>query len=112
MDNSIFRQSLNDLVNLKIKTPKALVSFIVSKNLFYKRKASDVENHFSKYIESGNSHVENKVSVKIFPYTGNNFWALKMKYFLISHLKNDLIDAIVHGSIATHEEINYSDFDG
>ncbi len=50
--------------------------------------------------------------IKVKPYTGNNHTVLKIKNYLLSNLYNDLAGAYVHGSVATEELINYSDFDG
>lgn len=51
------------------------------------------------------------ISITIPPYSGNNPFVLEMKSAL-SELKNDLAYAFVHGSLATGEEVVYSDFDG
>jgi hypothetical protein len=45
-------------------------------------------------------------------YSGANLHVQKMKTFMKRQLSGDLVAAYVHGSLATGEEIAYSDFDG
>jgi hypothetical protein len=53
-----------------------------------------------------------KREVVIKTYTGSNHVALKIRDYLLTHAETKLVGAYVHGSIATSEEIAYSDFDG
>lgn len=53
-----------------------------------------------------------KRDLSILPYDGNNSNVWGAKEFLDRHLKNDLYAAFVHGSLATNDEVTYSDFDG
>ena len=50
------------------------------------------------------------IHVKIEVYQGKNSHVLQMMEFL-SDLKDDLLGAYLHGSLGTHEEIPFSDFD-
>lgn len=54
---------------------------------------------------------EPKHTVSIPPYEGSNKHVIAM-ISLLENKKEDLLAAVVHGSLATGEEINYSDFDG
>jgi predicted nucleotidyltransferase len=53
-----------------------------------------------------------KMTLTVEPYNGSNPFVKKISGFLGSHLKEDLVCAAVHGSLATGEEIPFSDFDG
>ncbi|MGB0390744.1 MAG: hypothetical protein ACPGD5_04195 [Salibacteraceae bacterium] len=44
-------------------------------------------------------------------YSGGNSWVLQMKSSLEKELSDDLFGAYLHGSLASNEEIAYSDFD-
>ncbi|MFQ6084520.1 MAG: hypothetical protein ACE5WD_14355, partial [Candidatus Aminicenantia bacterium] len=48
---------------------------------------------------------------KIEPYTGNNTAVLSLRKYLEENLKPFLLGAYIHGSLASGEEIDYSDFD-
>ncbi len=112
MNKNNFRQSLNDLINVKIKSPWALATYFVSQNLFYKRKAQAIHRQFKEYNNSIVSQGIQSVNVNILPYEGSNSFVLRMKSLLNSQLKDDLRDVIVHGSLGNYDAINYSDFDG
>jgi len=51
------------------------------------------------------------VCVKVPLYAGTNPHVKSMIAFLKSHLRDDLFGAYLHGSLATGEEVPYSDFD-
>lgn len=51
------------------------------------------------------------VCLNVQPYAGDNLWVKRMMAFLESNLRHDLFGAYLHGSLATGEEIPYSDFD-
>ena len=49
--------------------------------------------------------------LKIPMYDGTNMAVLEAIRFINRHLAQDLYAALVHGSLATNDEVNYSDFD-
>jgi hypothetical protein len=51
-------------------------------------------------------------SATVPPYEGSNPVALAIASLFAKHTQASLMAALVHGSIATNEEVNYSDFDG
>jgi hypothetical protein len=55
---------------------------------------------------------DEKIPVRIEPYKGSNPHVKEISSYLQSNLESDLICALVHGSLATGEEIPFSDFDG
>jgi len=80
-----------------------------------KKYASNIVNQFKSVHKANTYNREGNVSViediKVNPYTGHNPSVLKLMNYLNMHLKPFLIGAYLHGSLATNEEINYSDFD-
>lgn len=64
-----------------------------------------------KYNES-RFEISGSSQKKLIPlYKGHNPTASKIASYLNSNLKNEVYLSLVHGSIATNEEIGYSDFD-
>ena len=61
----------------------------------------------------GNQPIEHKELnfIKIPPINSEIKSALFMRNWLQNHLKNDLVCALLHGSLGSEEIINYSDFD-
>jgi hypothetical protein len=49
--------------------------------------------------------------VRVDVYSGTNMYVHQMAKYVQSELADDLVGAYVHGSLATEEEIRYSDFD-
>ena len=54
----------------------------------------------------------NTITSEIENYSGKNIHAKKISDFLKTEISDSLIGAYVHGSVATSEEVAYSDFDG
>jgi hypothetical protein len=50
-------------------------------------------------------------SCEIQAYQGKNPYAIEMQAQLLEQLKDDLLEAMVHGSLGTYDETSYSDFD-
>jgi predicted nucleotidyltransferase len=90
-------------------TKKDKLLSLISKNLPYQLNATVAANSFKSSEKKAGSAIQ---KVKVKPYTGNNHTVLKIKNYILSNLYNDLTGAYVHGSVATEELINYSDFDG
>ncbi|MEO5571588.1 MAG: hypothetical protein ABIT08_01810 [Bacteroidia bacterium] len=75
-------------------------------------------NKNGRRVAAAFSEIENPVENfdtiihEIQNYSGNNNKAKNISDFLKTKISDDLIGAYVHGSVATSEEISYSDFDG
>jgi len=76
------------------------------------KSARVLTDYFSLYVGNRAKQGERKEYLNIEAYRGENACVYEMSEFLLKHLKGDLLGAYVHGSIATGEEILYSDFDG
>lgn len=77
----------------------------------FDRNAKTLVNEYHRltdYLPDSNS---SSLIVETEVYGGTNPYVLKMMEYLASNLKEDLLGAYVHGSLGTHEEIAYSDFD-
>ncbi|MBL0340963.1 MAG: nucleotidyltransferase domain-containing protein [Bacteroidetes bacterium] len=74
---------------------------------FYKN-ASQIAKMFHA---SRSSSIGAEVTITIPEYNGSNRSVLKIKSYLQTHLENEIYASILHGSLATDEEIGYSDFD-
>ena len=79
------------------------------RQLVYKRNASKLMDAFTQTKGEASTEHEQKISIP--RYDGVDVRVLNLMDKLDS-VKADLIAAVVHGSIATDEFINYSDFDG
>ncbi len=86
-----------------------LQGLIFSSLPFYKnaKKISDAFNGLK--IVPGDF---NMITHEIEEYPGKNRYAKKIADFLKRKIEGDLVGAYVHSSVATSEEVSYSDFDG
>ena len=92
--------------------PKAdyLLRGISVKSTFKKNSKYFISN-YCRYIKKRPESQAEQDVVEIQPYRGSNPFVLRMTQYLSRWLRNDLAGAFVHGSLATYEEIPYSDFD-
>ncbi len=101
-------RALESAVNPRIRSPRAAAAFIVSQKAFYRRLARAAS------LLDGSGKATTAAPVRqadIPPYAGSHPAVLRMMEWL-APLRDDLVHAVVHGSLATGEEIPYSDFDG
>lgn len=105
-----FYANINKAVNFKGKFPFELFKFIFLRNSFYKDYALKISAGYKLNMNAvaGNSE---QVTYTVQPYSGSNPYVIRMNNYLQSHLKHDLVDAMVHGSLGNYDEISYSDFD-
>jgi hypothetical protein len=81
---------------------------IFSKRQLYDKHSQEIIDAF---VSLKNNNGTTASSAQVNPFSGNNPFVLQMKEYLQKELIEDITDALVHGSIATEEEIPYSDFD-
>ncbi|MCB9211464.1 MAG: hypothetical protein H6609_19030 [Ignavibacteriales bacterium] len=55
---------------------------------------------------------DKSIDISISPYIGKNTTVKLIRSFINTYLDDYLLECMVHGSLGTYEEINYSDFDG
>lgn len=87
---------------------KSLFSARASK----KKYAGLVIEHYTQFKASNKDivlHDSKNVSLDI--YKGKNHSVLKMMEYLEKHAKDQLFGAYLHGSLASQEEVSYSDYD-
>ena len=77
----------------------------------FKKNSKYFISNYCRYIKKRPELQAEPDVVEIQPYRGSNPFVLHMMKYLSRWLRNDLVGAFVHGSLATYEEIAYSDFD-
>ncbi len=109
---SVFHSYLIQYINIGCFSKADYVSSLINSSKIFRRNAPKAIRLYQemsiKKTESIN-RVESKIELKA--YEGNNKYVLEMMFRLESELKTALLGAYVHGSLATNEEIAYSDFD-
>ena len=83
---------------------------LFSSTLPFQLNATKISNYFAQ-VENSSNYSE-YIQYSIENYTGSNLYAKKISDFLKTTIGDNLLGAYVHGSVATSEEIPYSDFDG
>lgn len=83
---------------------------LLNHNLCFSKNSSQVKKLWETY--QLNFQPTGKFEIEIPVYNGSNPGVNEICSFLTHHLSDSLLMAVVHGSIASDEVINYSDFDG
>ncbi len=105
------RLKLERLINQGILAKKDLALSSISPRFVFRRYAQKLSAQNARIIRPLPGKALPEISVNVGIYQGNNPSALKLCDFLQKRLSDDLFGAYVHGSIATTEEVAYSDFD-
>lgn len=77
----------------------------------FARYAKAIIQKYKQLLNEIPKQTTSKLNVRIDSYQGQNRHVRRMMSYLGEHLREDLVGAYVHGSLGTHEEIAYSDFD-
>lgn len=104
------RKLLDQLINLKISRPADLIRKVIFRKTFEKKILSKLVTFTGIVITHDRSIDE--ITVEIKPYLGQNETAGIIRKTIGNKYQDLIFDILVHGSIATHEECSYSDFDG
>ncbi len=110
MNQKTFLNTISRYFNTAVLSPTDKILSSCSPHFPVYRNAPFIKNAYASLNYQPNSYPEEIIEVK--KYTGNDFTTLEIIAYLNKYLSEDLEYAIVHGSIATDEKINYSDFDG
>lgn len=110
MNQKFFLNTISRYFNTAALSPSDKILSAVSPAIPIFRNASKIKNAFDKSELPQNEN--NEAIFKIQKYAGKDNTALQIISYIQKYLSEDLELAIVHGSIATDEKINYSDFDG
>ncbi len=76
----------------------------------FRKNAGYIQKSYGLYTSAPVSSSQELFNIE--PYSGNDSAAIAIADYLQKNLAAELVCAVVHGSIATEEKINYSDFDG
>lgn len=90
------------------KTDKLLS--VLFPSIPFNNNAKKISNYFNGVKDSSGEF--ESVSLQIENYSGVNIHAKKISDFLRLRIETEIIGAYIHGSVATSEEVPYSDFDG
>ncbi|MCX6276447.1 MAG: hypothetical protein NTV09_14705 [Bacteroidetes bacterium] len=82
----------------------------ISPEYVYRRNSEVISGEYKKRRTTGFGELNEVIAIE--DYSGSNDVAIKIASYLQAAAGDALIGAYVHGSIATSEEISYSDFDG
>jgi len=98
--------------NLFSNFEKSLLFSALAKNIC-KKYAPDIVDQFKSVpkADTFNRGINVTESIEVDHYKGDNPYVLRLMDQISMHLKPFLIGAYLHGSLATNEEINYSDLD-
>lgn len=107
----VFHSYLIKYVNVACFSKLDYIQSLVDVSKNYKKYAPKVIRLFKKSSANEKHINRTETRIEVEPYNGNNNFVLKMSSRLQNELKEDLLGAYIHGSLATNEEITYSDFD-
>lgn len=108
---SVFHFNLIQYINTGILSKKDYILSLIAPSKLFKRNASKIVRLHQESILPNKSIGKETKNIHIKPYSGNNRIVLELMARLESELKEHLYGAYLHGSLATQEEIRYSDFD-
>jgi predicted nucleotidyltransferase len=108
---SAFHSYLIKYVNVACFSKLDYIQSLVDVSKNYKKYAPKVIRLFKKSSTDEEQINRTETRIEVEPYSGNNNFVLEMSSRLENELKKDLLGAYIHGSLATQEEVEYSDFD-
>lgn len=108
--NSNFHHLLIQYLNTGVFSKKNFFSSILFSQLVLKKNAQRINQEAQK-LRVKEVEVAEKVEVSVPVYQDKHPFVLKMMKQLELELKDDLMGAYLQGSLATNEQIRYSDFD-
>jgi hypothetical protein len=108
-----FLIDLADYINGYFITSNDLIFYFFSRRKAFYRNAKICVSKLN-YLKDEATKIRKdreQITICVDAYKGNNRYVYEMIKYLEKNLKNDLYGAYLHGSLATYEECNYSDFD-
>jgi hypothetical protein len=109
---SVFHSYLVQYINIGcFSKVDYILSLINSSKLFSRNALKAIRLYEEVSVKNAESIKRTESPIELKVYNGNNTFVHEMMSRLHSELNIDLFGAYVHGSLATNEEIAYSDFD-
>jgi len=106
-----YRDYLDKYINQAALSRFEIFLSMISVKLIFQKRAKYLIQLYQNLFSSQKDEDSKNIEIRVKLYGGRNFHVEKMRLFLNKYLENDLIGAYVHGSLATSEEVVYSDFD-
>lgn len=106
-----FHNKLTRYINGGIFSHSDLFFSFFVPGLTFKKYSEEIIRKFKEFTDKIPAQTNADIHVEIESYKGRNRHVIQMSEFLKENLKKDLVGAYLHGSLASYEEIPYSDFD-
>lgn len=106
-----FLKNLSSFISGSCLSEKDKLPSIFFPSIIFRKNANQLIELYNKFDIPTFVNCLSCNNVEIEKYRGRNTHVLRMIDYLSNNLSDDLINAFVHGSLGTYEEISYSDFD-
>ncbi|HCQ16125.1 MAG TPA: hypothetical protein DIU20_07685 [Cryomorphaceae bacterium] len=106
-----YHQYLIQLINTSCFSRRDYISSLLWEQGTFRKNSVLVHKLWKRRTSVSKAGERDSIQLHIEPYTGENRYVLSLVSFLRTKLKDDLYGAYIQGSIATREEIRYSDMD-
>lgn len=110
MDETNFISHLNRFFNYGYSGKVDKLAACIDLSMALQMNASNISKRFKSFSPASDSN--ETVTLQLSVYDGKNEVVNKLGEYLSANIKDAISHAIIHGSVATGEENNYSDFDG
>ena len=108
---SLFHSHLIKYINLGCFSKSDYIFSLLNGSQIFKKNATKLIQLNKLEVDSEANITTDEIEVNLNYYQGKNSFVLKLSSLMQKELNNNLFGAYLHGSLATGEEIKYSDFD-
>lgn len=106
-----FHQSLIQYINNGGFSKIDYLQSIINDSIPFRKHSGRLGELYSRFLQNEEGLPIQKSEISVAAYEGSNSFVLKMMKGLERELADDLVGAYLQGSLASNEEIAYSDFD-